>query len=72
MVKKSPMFNFWDLILQLETLVLTFVRAHREQNLNLYVTVLEKLAPYFFILDHTNYARWLPVHIRDMKSLDDG
>ena len=20
----------------------------------------------FFVLDHTNYARWLPIHVRDM------
>ncbi len=24
-----------------------------------------------FALDHINYARWIPVHIRDMKSLPD-
>ena len=24
----------------------------------------------FFALNHTNYARWLPVHIRDMEFLD--
>lgn len=35
----------------------------------LYVESLEALAPWFFALDHTNYARWIPIHIRDMKSL---
>ena len=25
---------------------------------------------FFFALNHTNYARWLPVHIRDMEFLD--
>ena len=30
---------------------------------------LTKLTPWFFSLDHTNYARWVPVHIRDMLSL---
>ena len=30
---------------------------------------MEELTPLFFALDHTNYARWEPVHIRDMKSL---
>ena len=25
----------------------------------------------FFALDHVNYARWMPVHIRDMKCLPD-
>ena len=25
--------------------------------------------PWFFAFDHHNYARWIPVHIRDMQSL---
>lgn len=68
---KSPLFHFWDLVLRLERLVLTFVRAHRERNFDLYVQTLECLAPFYFSLDHINYARWVPVHIRDMKSLPD-
>ena len=35
----------------------------------MYVTVLEALVPLFFALDHVNYSRWLPIHIRDMKAL---
>ena len=30
---------------------------------------LNQLAPWFFALDHTNYSRWLPVHVRDMTGL---
>ena len=30
----------------------------------------QHLLLFFFALNHTNYARWLPVHIRDMKFLD--
>ena len=30
---------------------------------------LETLAPWFFSFDHVNYARWIAIHIRDMKSL---
>ena len=69
MIAKSPTFMFWDLILRYETLILIFVRAHRERNFHLYVNVLEELALLFFALDNVSYARWLPVHIRDMKSL---
>ena len=69
MVKKSPTFKFWDMIMRYETLILIFVRAHREKNFLLYVEVLEELVPLFFALDHANYARWMSVHIRDMKSL---
>ena len=69
MQKKSPTFMYWDLILRYETLILIFIRAHREKNFPLYVEVLEKLTPLFFALDHVNYSRWMPVHIRDMKCL---
>ncbi len=69
MLKKSPTFMFWDLILRYETLILIFVRAHREKNFPLYVHVLEELTSLFFALDHVNYSRWIPVHIRDMKHL---
>ena len=27
--------------------------------------------PWFFALDHPNYARWTPVHLRDMVSLEN-
>ena len=69
MCKKSPTFMYWDLILRYEILILIFVRAHREKNFPLYADVLEKLTPLLFALDHVNYARWIAVHIRDMKFL---
>lgn len=50
-------------------MVLIFVRAHRTINFDLYVEALEELIPWFFALDHINYARWLPIHIRDMRSV---
>ena len=34
-----------------------------------YIESMVELMPWFFALDHTNYARWLSVHIRDMLSL---
>ena len=68
MCQKSPTFMYWDFILRYETLIL-FVQAHREKKFLLYVEVLEKLTPLFFALDHVNYSRWIPVHIRGMKFL---
>ena len=43
----------------------------REGNFELYIESLSELAPWMFALDHTNYACWLPVHIRDMVLLKD-
>lgn len=66
---RSPTFFSWDLVMKYESLILIFVQAHRERDFSLFVEVLEQLVPLFFALDHMNYARWVPIHIRDMKSL---
>ena len=69
MIAKSPTFMFWDLILRYQTLIHILIKAHRLKNFPLYVSVLEELTHLSFTLDHVNYARWVSVHIRDMKSL---
>ena len=43
----------------------------READFNLYVEVLIRLVPWFFALGHSNYARWIPVHLRDMVNLKE-
>ena len=48
-----------------------FGRSLREGNFQLYKDVVTELVPWFFALDHANYARWVPAHIRDMISLDN-
>ena len=52
-----------------QILIFLFVRTHREGNFVLYVEVVEELVPLFFALDHVNYARWVPVRIKGMRSL---
>jgi len=66
---KSPTFQYWNTILELELLGLIFIRAHHEKNFLFYIESLKALAPWFFALDHHNYAQWIPIHIRDMESL---
>ena len=39
-------------------------------NFELYREALSEFAPYFFTLDHTNYARWLSIHLRDMAMIE--
>ena len=69
MVQKSPTFQYWDTILNIELLGLIFIRSHCERNFPLYVESLKAMVPWFFALDNYNYARWIPIHIRDMESL---
>lgn len=35
----------------------------------MYLDALQELVTWFCALDHTNYARWIPVHLRDMAQL---
>lgn len=41
-----------------------------EANFALYCEALSELIPYFFANNNINYARWLPIHLRDMMSLE--
>ena len=67
--KQYPQFKFWSLTKELELLLLRFVRSFRASDFDLYIKCLDEMLPWFFALDHGNYARWLPVHLQDMKSL---
>ena len=69
--KLYPQFKFWLLILQIQLDVLVYVRAIRKADFQLYVDALTKIVPWFFALDHTHYARWIPVHLRDMVTLKE-
>lgn len=69
MISRSPTFQFWDTVLHFELLFLLFIRAHRQANFHLYVDSLKALVPWFFSMDHHNYARWISVHLRDMENL---
>ena len=49
-----------DLVRSLKTL---------ETNFNMYIDAPTKLSSFFFALDHTDYARWIPVRLRAMLNL---
>ena len=67
--KKIPQFQFWNMTLKFELLILIPVRSFRQSDFKLYIFALMAITPWMFSLDRTNYARWLPVHIRDMAEL---
>jgi hypothetical protein len=69
--QESPTFKFWLLVHKYQQIIFMFIRAHRERKFELMVTTLRKLVPLFFALDHQNYARWLPILIRDLEVLPE-
>ena len=63
------MAHYWSLVINLQIEILIFVCSVREGNFNLYVQSLRNPLKWFFALDHTNYARWLTIHVFDLISL---
>jgi len=65
----NPQFHYWATVLELELLVLVYVRSLRQGSLMMYLDALTQLVPWFHALDHTHCARWIPVHLKDMAEL---
>ena len=55
--KTCSQFLYWYTVLELEALLLMFVKSIREGNFTEYLEALEQIIPWMFIMDHTNYAR---------------
>ena len=68
--REHPQFKYWYTTLELQLIMLRFIFSIRTGDFKLYIKVLQQMVVWIFALDHTNYSRWLPVHIRDMISLE--
>ena len=52
-------------------ILLHFIRAERECNWNLHLEAFAAMLPWLTIYDHTNYAKWGPVYLEEMKNLEN-
>jgi hypothetical protein len=68
--KSHPQFKCWDTVLRLELALMTFIRSLRESDFDLFLEAQTQLVPWFFGLNHQNYARWASVHLHDMRLLN--
>ena len=57
--------------MELELLMCCLVWSLCEGHFLLYIQACDKRCPWFYVIDQTNYARWLPVHVQDMVQLSD-
>jgi hypothetical protein len=55
--------------MELEGILLNFVRSIRESNFSLFVQMLKELCPWLFALDLVHYSRWLPVFVKTLEEL---
>lgn len=66
----QPQFAYWMLVFKLQLCVLQLVNSVLSADFKKYIESLTMLMPWFFALDHINYAHWLAVHIRDLSMLE--
>lgn len=71
MIVESPQFNYWNTVIQIESLLLQFIFSIRTANFKLFVATLKKICPWTFTLDALHYSRWLPIFVRDLEELPD-
>ena len=62
-------FKFWNQYISMVQTLLNFIRANRDGNWQLHLESFAEMLPWMTIYDHTNYARWGPVYMTDMKNL---
>jgi len=65
----NPNFRLWSAYMGMVDILLDFIRAEREGNWTLHLEAFAAMLPWLTIYDHTNYARWGPVYLADMRSL---
>ena len=58
--KNGTMSGFWMSYIDLTCLLLDFLRASREGNWDLHLTLIKELIPWCFAYSKTNYLRYLP------------
>ena len=68
--EKSKAFRFWEDYIDMVLVLLQFIKAERTGNWKLHLTATAAMVPHFFAMDRINYARWLPVYLSDMNTLE--
>ena len=63
-------YAFWNSYLRMVEILLGFIKAQRTGNWPLHVETFAAMLPWLSVYDHTNYARWGPIYLTDMKNLE--
>ena len=63
--------QFWARYMEIIQMVLTLIRATKENNLELHIAALYALCPMYFAYHHTNYARNIPVYLITFLNLPE-
>lgn len=67
--RASPQFQYWITVMELEAILLQFVKCLRTAAIDNIINVLEEMCPWYLVTDHTHYGRWLPTLVSTLKQL---
>jgi hypothetical protein len=70
--ERDPSLIFWMSNLDMVSTLLMFIRTQKDGIWDLYLYAFRCMLPWFFIYDHTNYARWGAVYFADTTQLPAG
>ena len=71
LVSNAPTFGYWKIVKDYLLINSSFVRGQRAVDWPLTLNACYNLCPWFFTFGHTNYARWMPVSLKDMACLPE-
>ena len=63
--------QFWLSYMDIIWLILSLIRATKENNFELHLTTLYELCPLFFTYNHHNYSHYIPAYLVTMLNLSD-
>ena len=66
--ERAPTTCYWRTVQDYFLIICRFVRGQRVGDWPLTLNACTDLCPWFFAFGHTNYARWMPVFLKDMAS----
>ena len=71
LISNVPTINYWTSVREYLLINCRFVRGQRLGNWLLTLNACDEICPWCFAFGHTNYARWVPVFLRDMARLPE-
>ena len=67
---KSVSTEYWFTVMEMEALYFMYLKSLRTGDFHSFLDCLKCMLPWFFALDHTQYARWMSVLVQDLLCLE--
>ena len=70
-IQQSETFKYWLHFIEGADLLLRMLRSERDANFELHLNCMSEAIPWFRAAGRTNYSKYMPVYIAEMKALEN-